>query len=176
MFDRIPILYIFYIILQFTIDKLHKNAASLHVIYVHILQNIQSNTIQLMVIIMINGIFYIITPSYMFRLSLFEPSSRWSITYLSHLQAEVLYIWAIFRLNCYIFEPSSAWSVLYLSHLQAELLYIWAIFNLKCSIFEPSSARSVLYLSHLQVELLYIWAIFSLKCSIFGPSSCWIVI
>ena len=35
-----------------------------------------------MVIIRINGIFYIITPSYMFRLSLFEPPSGLSIIYL----------------------------------------------------------------------------------------------
>jgi len=44
-------------------------------IYVHKLQIIQSKTTQLMVIIRISGIFYIITPSYMFRPSLFEPSS-----------------------------------------------------------------------------------------------------
>ena len=46
------------------------------------MQNIQTDTTQLIVIIRINGIFYIITPSYMFRLSLFEPSSGWSIIYL----------------------------------------------------------------------------------------------
>ena len=35
-----------------------------------------------MLIIKIKGVFYIITPSNMFRLSLFEPSSGWSIIYL----------------------------------------------------------------------------------------------
>ena len=40
-----------------------------------------------MVIIRISGIFYIITPSYMFRLSLFEPSSDWSIMYNIILQS-----------------------------------------------------------------------------------------
>jgi len=43
------------------------------------LQNVQSNTTQLIVIIRNNGIFYIITSGYMFRL------------YSSHLQAEVLF-------------------------------------------------------------------------------------
>ena len=35
-----------------------------------------------MVIIRINGIFYIITSAYMFRLYLFEPSLGWSSIYL----------------------------------------------------------------------------------------------
>ena len=35
-----------------------------------------------MVISMVNGMFYIITPGYMFRPSLFEPSSGWSIKIL----------------------------------------------------------------------------------------------
>jgi hypothetical protein len=32
-----------------------------------------------MSIIRISGVFYIVTPNYMFRLSLFEPSSGWNI-------------------------------------------------------------------------------------------------
>jgi len=35
----------------------------------------------MVIIIRINGIFYIITPSYMFRLSLFQSSSGLSIIY-----------------------------------------------------------------------------------------------
>ena len=57
-----------------------------------------------MFIIRINGIFYIITPSYMFRLSLFEPSSGWSIIYLKRVIHTIYNIVVDCEISIYIYK------------------------------------------------------------------------